>query len=363
MSEHRTNSEVLDRLAYFEMAGEGFERALESAGSVVEKSYQIAGHQICLRFAGSSLVSKLTPALAHLEANPSNQPELTICLWDSESTRTPLPLLIASLVDLVRLRWFERLDIRKEIKGFNDDRIRTMFHLGPDILSLADLQANQAFYWVQSEAQIPYYEVGYPLTPILNWWMGAQGHQLLHASAVGNPGGGVIIAGKGGTGKSTTSLACLDSSLGFLGDDYCILDSSGDPLVHSLYSTAKLKGEEDIERFSKLRSMITNLERLEDEKALIFLNDHFPEKVVNHFPLKAVFVPRVTGEPQTRISDISPALTLRSLAPGTMFQLPGSGNAAFHVMSALVRRVPCHQLELGTNLPEIPMVIKEYLEG
>jgi hypothetical protein len=351
-----------DRIMYFELVREGFQRALESIGDRVERSYQIAGHHVLLSFAGSGLVDKLTRAFSHLETKMSDPPELTICLWDSESTQTPLPLLVSSLVDLVRLRWFERLDIRKEIKDYNDARIKTMFHLGPDILSLLDLDRNLALYWVESSARIPYYEEGYPLTPILSWWLENRGYQLLHAAGVGSSAGGVIVAGKGGSGKSTTALACLDSSLKFLGDDYCILETRESPQIHSLYSTAKLKGNEDLERFPRLKPLIANLERLGDEKALLFVKDHFPEKLVRQFPLRAVFVPRVTGNAETVVGEISAARTLRSLAPGTLFQLPGSGQSAFQAMSALVKLVPCRQLDLGREVSSIPRAIQEYLE-
>ncbi len=351
----------LDRIKFFEIAQEGFERAERAAGETIVRDYGIAGQSAQLRFAGPALVPKLTSALAHLESSERNEPGLTIHLWDSKSTHTPLPLMLESLVDLLRLRWFERLDIRKEIKGYHGGRLRTIFHLGPDILSIFDVERRRALYWVESEEQVPYYEAGYPLTPLLGWWLEERGFQLLHAAAVGGPEGGVIICGKGGSGKSTTALSCIGSELGFLGDDYCALDARGRPEIWSLYCTSKLKGEEDVERFSHLKRLITNPDRLGDEKALIFLQDPFPSSLIRRFPLKAVFVPRITGRPNTEISDISMASALKALAPSTMFQLPGNGPASLKTMSRLVRSVPCHHLDLGTDIAEIPRVIAGFL--
>ena len=35
--------------------------------------------------------------------------------------------------------------------------------------------------------------------------------QYVHAGAVGNKNGGILLVGKGGSGKSSTALACLKS--------------------------------------------------------------------------------------------------------------------------------------------------------
>ncbi len=357
------NSLEEDRLAYFNMAQEGFERANAATQESVSKSFRIGGKPVSMKFAGPALVRKLTGAIAHLESEPSDSPELTIHVWDSKSTGTPLPLMLSNLIDLLRLRWFERLDIRKEIKGYHGDRIRTIFHLGPDILSIYDTETNQALYWIDNCESIPYYEEGYPITPILNWWLEDCGQQLLHASSVGTPNGGVIICGKGGSGKSTTALSCINSKLKFLGDDYCALDTDSDPKIWSLYSTSKLKGPDDLARFPKLKPLVKNPDKLDKEKALIYLNDYFPEGLIGEFPLKAVFVPRITGLHETTISDISTISALKALAPSTMFQLPGDGVASFKKMSELVKKVPCHHIDLGTRIERIPDVISEFLNG
>lgn len=350
-----------DRLDYFNMALEGYTRAADGVGGPVVKDFRIAGRSVRMNFAGPGLVRKLTAAIGHLEIEDCGEPDLTIQIWDSDSTKTPLPLMLSSLVDLLRLRWFERLDIRKEVKGFHSELIRTIFHLGPDILSVYNTQTKTAVYWINSVDDVPYYEEGYPLTPILNWWLEQNGLQLVHAASVGTDEGGVIICGKGGSGKSTTALSCINSRLKFLGDDYCAVDTSGPTRIWSLYSTSKLKGQEDVDRFPRFRDLISNLDRLGDEKALLFLNEHMPECLTGSFPLKAIFVPRITGLPDTTVSEISMVSTLRALAPSTMFQLPGDGAKSFKAMSGVVKKIPCHHLDLGTKIEKIPDAIADFL--
>ena len=357
------DGESADRIAFFQAVYEGFHRAAKAVQGPVDYFYNIAGHTICLRFAGMALVPQLTPAVAHLEAEPVLKPALTICLWDTASTHTGMPLLVSSLIHFLRLRWWELLDSRRIIKGYNDHRIRSAFHLGPDILSLLDMQQNLALYWVMDASQVPYYERGSPLQTILNWWAATHGHQYVHAGAVGTEAGGLLLAGKGGCGKSTAALACLDSHLKYASDDYSLVSIDPVPRVYSLYNTAKLKGIEDIQRFPLLAPMISNVDRLNEEKAMLFLHEHRPEKIVSGFPLRAILLPLFTGKPETKLHPAKSVAALRALAPSTILQLPGAGQGAFRLMSDLVKQLPCYILETGTEIARIPEVIVSLLNS
>ena len=349
-----------DRLIYFQLVYEGFQRAAQGAG-LIEYFYTIGSYTLCLRFAGLGLIPQIAPALSHLATEPTANPDLTICLWDSASTGTQLPLLIGSLVDLIRLHWMDHLGPRKEIKAYDGDRIRTNFHIGPNILSVLDRQQNLACYWIEDAQDIPYWEKGSPLQTILNWWTTDHQHQYIHAGAVGTPTGGVLLAGKGGSGKSSTALACIDSPLVYASDDYCLVSTDPKPYVYSLYNTAKLKGQADLERFPNLAPLVNNVDRMGLEKAMLFLHKHYPEKIVSGFPIKAVLIPQVTGKLDTHLRPTTAGAALRALAPSTIFQLAGSGQTAFQLMSSLVKQVPCYALELGTDMAQIPDVILRLL--
>ncbi|AFY33791.1 HPr kinase [Calothrix sp. PCC 7507] len=349
-----------DRLAFFHLVYEGFQRAAQIT-SAIDYFYRIGGYTLCLRFAGLGLIPQITPALSHLATEPTANPDLTICLWDNASTGTRLPLLIDSLLELIRLHCWDYLGPRKEIKAYDGDRIRTNFHIGPNILSVLDRQQNLACYWIEDAQDIPYWEKGSPLQTILNWWTSDRQHQYVHAGAVGTPAGGVLLAGKGGSGKSSTALACIDSPLVYASDDYCLVSTDPKPYVYSLYNTAKLKGQADLERFPNLAPLVNNLDRLGLEKAMLFLHQHHPEKIVRGFPIKAVLIPQVTGKPDTHLRPTTAGAALRALAPSTIFQLAGSGQSAFQLMSSLVKQVPCYALELGTDMAQIPDVILRLL--
>lgn len=353
-----------DRVAFFQAAAEGFCRAARAVGAI-EKCYRIAGCNVRLRFAGPALVPTIDPALAHLAPPCSVEPDYTIEAFDTASTGAPMPLLVRSLIELLRLRWWEHLHSRREIKGYHGGNIQAAFHLGPGILSVLDNKAGHAVYWVEDARDIPYYERGYPITNLLNWWLGRRGRVIVHAAAIGRASGGVLLPGKGGSGKSTTALACAASDLSIVGDDYCAVEEAT-RRAHSLYNTVKLKGDEDVERFCHLAPFIDNLERVGEgddrARAMVFLHPHFPGKMLADMPLEAILIPRVTGQPKTTIVPTSAAAALKALAPSTIFQLAGNERPAFQALVQLVRNVPSFEIHLGTAIAGIPQAIDRFLE-
>jgi len=373
--------EESDRAMFFEAMRGGFEQAVEVTDAR-ERSYEIGGYSVCLSFAGAAMMEQITPAIAHLEIPgeiPETQPDLTICLWDNQSTQTQLPGLMPVFIRLFHWYWHEHLDSRQNVKALcsdgcsdrrsnggttaADNRFSARLNIGANVFSMLDQQQNLAMYWIDDVAQLPYWEKGSPLQSILNWWLSARNRQYVHAAAVGTETGGVLIAAKGGSGKSTSALACLDSPLSYASDDYCLISTDPAPYVYSLYSSAKLKGTSDFERFPNLATLCSNTDSLEDEKALFFLQKHYPEKVVSGFPLRAILVPRITGEKDTHLKRTTAIHALSALAPSTLLQLSGTGKQAFSTMSQLVKQLPCYSLELGTDIRQIPLVIADLLQS
>ena len=131
-------------------------------------------------------------------------------------------------------------------------------------------------------------------------------------------------------------------------------------MVHSLYNSAKLNSDH-ARRFPSLLPKIANPERLADEKALLFVDEHYSAKVATRLPVRAILLPRVTGLPETRFKRVSVAMALAALAPSTIFQLPRAGNEALKFLATFARYLPCFSLEAGTDLSTIPPAIERIL--
>jgi hypothetical protein len=349
-------------LRYFAELHDAFLRAAAMAGGTVERDLLVGGVPVRLRFAGEALVPHLFPALAHLAGRSRRLPRATICAWDSRSTGVPVP----------RFPWLPRHLVQQgEIKGYNDDLVRTIFHgdlnvpgHGFNALSMSDLDSRTAMFWVAEPDRIPWSEQAEPLRPALHWLLASPVRHLVHAAAIGTEHGGALIAGKGGSGKTTTALACLDAGFVFVGDNYILVstDNAGPPLAHSLFSTVKLRHES----LALVADILPGAERpgLRDAaKVVRDIRRERPDQIASHIPIRAILLPRVVpGKAPPRLRPASGAGSLLALAPSTIYQLPRNGGAGMGPMADLAKRVPAYTLELGSDLEAIPPVIAELLE-
>lgn len=349
------------RLDAFSLMSRGHAQAIEAGARLHEQFYEIAGEVVRLRFAGDSLVAPLTRAIAHLETSPYERPALSVDLWDSASTGIDISSLIEFVIEMVWRVPFDALSARQEVRGLHSDRVHTTYELGSRVLTMFDTQEREAVYWVRDAADLPYYERGAPLRTLLNWWLAQRGLHCVHAGAVGTEHGAVLLTGKGGSGKSTTALACLDSELRYAADDYCMISTGRDPHVHSLYNTGKLNGASDLERQPRFAPWVVNPERMGDEKLLIFLHEHVPDRLLVSAPLRAIVLPQVTERTTPTLEPVSAGVALRALAPTTMFQLPGAAGKAMLTMASLVKSLPCYRLQLGTDIAAGPAHLAELL--
>jgi len=340
--------------AYWTATQSAFTSAVAEAGEI-SRDFRVGSAVMRLRFAGTALVEPLTRALAAIAIEPVARPDLTICCWDSASTGTPMPAPY----------WPKSAYGPKgHIIGFNTATLHTLYSPfwtpGIGTLHLYDRSSSTGQYWVADAEQIPQPHRGAPMREFLHWWSRGMPLQLMHAGAVGYADGGVLLAGRSGSGKSTTALACLASDLRFASDDYVCVATTAQPWVHSLYSTAKLVPD-NLSRFPELSGKLSNPDRLTTEKAMVNVHAHFPAKVLSGFPIRAILLPRVTGARDTQLKPATAADAALALAPTTVAQLEGHSRETFAKIVAFSGSVPSYWLDVGTDLPQIAHVIVNHL--
>jgi hypothetical protein len=342
---------------FFKTVYRAFEKASRSSQNSTDRYYRIGGYPICLRFADPALIPYITPALDHMLCEAVSSPALTICICDSLSTRTALPFLgpLNEYLAYTHTRRYKDLKVYMHIE-------RGLAGASP-ILNMLNTQTNVGIYWVRDVFKFPYHEIAAPLRVILHWWMLRHGRQIIHGGAVGLPEGGVIIAGKAGAGKSTTSLACLDSKLLHIGEDWVLLQQKPKPMVCTLYNSAKLNHEHMSQRLPQLLPMVSNLENLDKEKAMIFLNKFYKHKIGDRVPLKAILLPYVTDLTVTEVKKVSPTAALAGLIPDTFYidSFTGTNQESLENLHQLVQQVPAYALQVGTDLAGISGAILDLL--
>ena len=229
-------------------------------------------------------------------------------------------------------------------------------------LSVYQPERRRAVYWRRTAEAFPYFERAAPLRTLLHLWLANEGLQLTHAAALGDADGCLLLAGRAGSGKSSAALACLDSDLGHIADDFCVLAPGSPAVAHALYSSTKAHPD-TLERLAIDTSMVANPVREQGDKAVIFLNDHFSDRLVERAPIRAVVVPVISAERETRAEPCSAGFALAALAPSTLLQLPGTGVGTMRPIVDLVRSAPTYRLEAGTDPAGIAPALSAILRG
>ena len=327
-----------------------FYQAAKKTGEI-RRYYSIAGTSVCICFAGETMIPYMTPALEHLRILETSTPDMTLNVWDTESTKTEMPP--------PPCEWDDFTD-RGDIWGFNSKRIKTAFHWSEFSVNVMDTETNTAVYWVKTPRTFPYWVYSSPFRTIFHWWMEKNNCQLLHAAAVGTEDGAVIITGKGGVGKSTTAVICLHNGFLYLADDYLIIKKGREPKVFSLYSTAKINME-DMFKFSSLREFAGKQTEENQEKAVLFLFPGLREQIQREMPLKAILTPEIKKQKRSEIKPVSYWSVQRAMSFTIMSQLPGVGSHTHEYIGEFLTSLPCFKLALGSDPDDLIRLLRKFI--
>lgn len=304
---------------------QGFARAAEAAAAeLVEARLSLAGRPVEWRVVGSELARQVLTPLAHLrDPSPRGDPELRVELWDESVSGVPLGVPSPS----------------PGLYLGDGDR-RTAVHAAEGALTAIDRGSRVVSGWRRAAAMMPLEERWRAQPSILPLWYIDRGVNLIHAALVARGGHGILLAGEGGVGKSTTSLACAAAGFEFLGDDQVGLEETADGFVgHSLHLAARLTPA-TLERHPEL-ACGGRVEQL-DEKALVIPGPG--ARFAASVPIRQILLPRVAAS-RSGVSAVTPGKALLALAPTSL--LGGGGHWAMQRLGRLVRRVPAHWLDVN----------------
>ena len=268
-------------------------------------------------------------------------------------------LLLSSTEAFVHLPVFTGLpdltiDLRTDLPQLEDISSDGVLHLDQYNQDMLQFLSGD-FALCQISYPLHTYQQCAPFVQILRAWLETKSVTVLHAAAIATKKAAALLIGRGGSGKSTTSLLGLQAGLDFLGDDYCAVSMKPKPVAHSLYSSAKFH----FENAERLRFL--NPRKNPDlEKAYVMLSQTHAPQLIPQALIKAVLLPTLGG--QLGFEAVHPQTALLALAPNSLFQLRSS-HTGFAQMSQLLRTVPCYRLYLGHSPAAIAPIITEFLES
>ncbi len=351
---HMSDLPLLSEDAQQAFFGAALERAgmAEARMGMIERWFEVAGARLKLCFAGDRLVECLVPALAHLEIPPASRADAVFHVWDSESSGVDMVPPICPK---------EHFSGRGDIWSMSSRRFKSAF-LGADLaLALMDVETLTAVYWVQSADNLPYWAMASPMRTLMHWWMERRGLQLVHGAAVGVEGEGVLITGKGGLGKSTTALACLDAGMQYVADDFLAVELGPIPRAHSLYSTGKLEWSQ-MAQFPRFAPLARSHGSPDGDKAVLYLYPEFASQLVRSLSLKAILTPAIVDRADTGFAPLSRPLVERAAGFTTLTLLPYASRHTLAFIERLAASLPGLKLELGSDIAAVPTAIKGLLQ-
>jgi hypothetical protein len=191
---------------------------------------------------------------------------------------------------------------------------------------------------------------------LLNWVGLENGLQLAHAAVVGVEDCGVLLAGRGGSGKSTTALACLNDAMKFISDDYCWLTERPEPKAYAVYRTAKLFPEQEADL-----PLWPGEKDGKTDKTVFDLTKVHPNHLASSLSLSFLLLPRPREVSRVELRPAAFQEAVGALALTTVGQLPGSGEKSIRILQEVARLLPCYHLDLCRPVSAVPGEIRRLL--
>jgi len=329
-------------------------RALERAYAAAAKGpdplavadYRIAGYPVRTRIAGRGLAADVDRALGHLRAGPGGRPALTIEVWDETE---------AGPVDWPG--WPGDPDVYGTLSVSPDDRY--LRHQRQSSVMVLDRAESRIMGCVRGRDALCLDERARPFHRLLAIWLDERGIQFIHAGLVAHERQALLFVGKGGSGKTTSSVACFLDGFGYLGDDFVGLQKVDDGhfLGHAFYATCLIDADH-ARRFPALLEISDAANHDFEDKLVTYLRDHRKDGFGREAGLTGIVLPTVVDREETTFRPATAMEAMLALAPSSVGILPVAGPNALEKLGGLVTAVPAFWLELGRDVDGIAPAVR-----
>jgi hypothetical protein len=331
-----------------------FDKAMhDNLDGFYQSFYKFGGESVRIRIVGRELAKHILAPFSHLKSDESAMvtPQLAIDLWDENKTN----IRCQNRSGNGNSGW-SQVTVTSYDKRFVANKL-------PNTLAYYDRQNRRIIGSIVWHDRVFIYERAKPLARLLLEWHNDINVQIIHAGFVSKDGQGILFAGKSGSGKSTTSVACICGGLNFLSEDYLGLKrhTDGSFTGYSLYNSVFLDTNHSA-RFQKMLPYIINGRPPHEKKSVIILSKVFPERLESLAPVRVVAIVRVLEKGGQMIRAASKAEALMALGPSSLLQIPSRGMRAFEKLTEVVEQVPCYWLEVTGDLESIPHCAQELLD-
>jgi hypothetical protein len=222
-----------------------------------------------------------------------------------------------------------------------------------------DVDRAVGIQWMATRDGYPVWDAGSPLRNFVQWHLGANDTSLLHGGTLALDGTGVLLAGEGGAGKSSTVLAGIFAGLQSVGDDYVLVDASKQTAC-PVFDTLK-QDESGLRRLGQWGHAAIPKGANWQGKHQFYMPDVTEGVLASQIDLKAILLPHLTYGDQTSITEIDAKSAFIALAPSGVTQIHCDRPRLFSLAGQIARQLPAYRLDLGTDPDEIVTVLRQFI--
>ncbi|TGP21952.1 MULTISPECIES: hypothetical protein [unclassified Mesorhizobium] len=226
--------------------------------------------------------------------------------------------------------------------------LRAAYPFQKRLWRLFDERSRVGLQWCAAPSELPPWDGSAPLRQHLHWMLEDTGMRLAHAATLGLDKRGVILFGRGGAGKSGTTLAGLAAGLSTVGDDYIALGLSPRPLARPLYRMVK-QDRAGLSRIQGLAGHAANLDVNWRGKAEFDPSAYFNGAFAAEMSIEAVILPRIAHAEKPSLVDVRPQAAMLALMTSNLHQFAGEEDDGMRFFSRFLAGMPCFQLDLSAD--------------
>lgn len=337
-----------------------FESAVRTSRT---SEHSIAGHRIRVETDPDGDCASLARALPDASAPTGDGHRLLIRAWRGSAAQ-PAPLL-GNLIESLRARWGTLCGPRGEVIDLHTETTSAIFDPGTCVLSVIDRTRSRAWAVKADERTFPFWEIGSPFRFVLHDFFSHRGLQFVHGAAIGDARRALLVVGIGGSGKSSTAMACAAAGMSYLGDDYCLVDCESRQ-VHCLYRSGKLVGASDLVRLPAFAGRSINADSFEhggSGKGVYLVDAAIPGSIAATRPVAGIAIPQVVRQERSHAGSAHAGDALEAILPSTVGQIPGSDSRDAQRLARLASACPAMKITVGSDARGIADAVQRALDA
>lgn len=223
-----------------------------------------------------------------------------------------------------------------------------------------DCRKRVAIHMFRNRTDFMPWESSAPLRIPFQWILATENLRLAHAAVIGDDSNGIALFGKGGSGKSGTTLAGLAVGMNTVGDDYIALGIDERPFARAVFNHVK-QDEAGIERIPGLRNRLGHAFKNWRGKYEFQPGSTFPGSFVSEMRVSAAVVPTVAHQIKPSLEKVGPADVLLALINSNAQYDPSRPDGGLRFFADFLRMIPCYRMNLSIDALENGRILNALL--